>query len=90
MKKPTICSNVGGIPEIIKDGHNGFLIEKNDHTEWKNKILEMLNDKNRAKEISQNGYDLVSSSFNWDIIAKRFFDILISNPDLTRNKDSNQ
>jgi len=90
MKKPTICSNVGGIPEIVKDGYNGFLIEKNDHTKWKNKISEILNDKNLAKEISQNGYDLVSSSFNWDVIAKRFFDILISNPDLTRNKDSNQ
>ena len=29
-KKPVIASNVGGIPEIVKDGETGFLVNKGD------------------------------------------------------------
>lgn len=30
MKKPVIATAVGGIPELMKDGETGFLIEKDD------------------------------------------------------------
>ena len=90
MKKPTICSNVGGIPEIIKDEYNGFLIELNDHIEWKKRILQVLDDTKKAKEMSQNGYDVVSKNFNWKIIAEKFNDVIIKNSDLLENQHKNQ
>ena len=90
MKKPTICSNVGGIPEIIKDGHNGFLIEKNDHKKWKERILEILNDEKKGEEISQNGYDFVVRNFDWKIIAEKFNDIIIRNSNFIRNEHRNE
>jgi len=89
MKKITICSNVGGIPEIIKDGYNGFLIGKNDHIEWKKRILEVLDDTKRAKEISQNGYDMISKNFNWETIAEKFYDI-IKKSNLLEKQHKNQ
>ena len=90
MKKPTICSNVGGIPEIIKNGYNGFLVGINDHVEWKKRILEVLEDTKKSKEMSQNGYDIVSKNFNWEIIAEKFYDIIIKNSNLLEKQQKNQ
>lgn len=39
---PVLTTNVSAIPEVIKDGENGFLAEPNDPHEIKNKILEIM------------------------------------------------
>jgi len=41
MGKPVIGSKVGGITEIIEDGINGILIDRNDAIEYHNKLLEL-------------------------------------------------
>lgn len=38
MGKPVISSNISGIPELIKDKENGFLIPEKDAMELKNKL----------------------------------------------------
>jgi len=39
---PIIGSTVGGIPEIIKDGYNGFLFEKNKHDDLEGKLKSLI------------------------------------------------
>lgn len=41
---PVVSTNVGGIPDIIKDGINGYLIDYNDHEAMANRIVKLLND----------------------------------------------
>ena len=31
LKLPVLATNVGGNPELIKDKHNGFLVEKGNY-----------------------------------------------------------
>ena len=38
-----VSSSVGGIPDIVKDGENGFLFEVGDCDSFKNRILDILN-----------------------------------------------
>jgi glycosyltransferase involved in cell wall biosynthesis len=78
MKKPIIATNVGGIPEIIEDGKSGFLIEKGDHIEWINKLDYLINNKQKAKEMSEIGYKFAKDNFNWDKIAKNLLRIINS------------
>ncbi len=42
---PVVTTPVGAIPEIIKDGQNGFFIQPGDHIALASRILQLLNDK---------------------------------------------
>ena len=72
MKKPVIATNVGGIPELMRDKENGFLIEKGDS----NKLIEYLqiifNDSQKAKKMGELGNRYVIDNFSWEIIVKKF------------------
>lgn len=49
---PVVATNVGGVPEQISDGENGFLIEPNDSNSLARKILLLLSDKNEYHRMS--------------------------------------
>lgn len=53
-KTPVIASNVGGIPELIKDGINGFLFEPNNSEDLYRKINLIIENPNLLGEIRQN------------------------------------
>lgn len=55
-KKSVIASNLGGIPEIIKDGYNGFLFEAGNANSLKYKIRKIINNKLYIK-LGQNAYN---------------------------------
>jgi glycosyltransferase involved in cell wall biosynthesis len=42
--KPVVATRVGGIPELIDDGHTGFLVDRGDHQAMAEKILALLAD----------------------------------------------
>jgi len=76
MKKPVIATNVGGIPELMKDRKTGFLVEKDNHLQIIEKISLLLNNKNQRKEMGENGREFVSKNFSWDVISKNFVDMM--------------
>jgi len=86
MKKPILATNVGGISESCKDGETCFLIKKNDSDDWINKILSLLNDKAKMKEMGEKGSSYVRENFSWDKIANDFISILESNSYLASDK----
>jgi len=72
MKKPVLATNVGGIPELMKDKETGFLIEKGDYEEWVDKISFLLNDEKKAHQMGLDGRKFVKENFSWDVIARKF------------------
>jgi len=72
MKKPVLATNVGGIPELMKDKETGFLIKKEDYKEWIEKISFLLNDEKIAHKMGLAGRKFVEDNFSWNIIAKKF------------------
>jgi len=78
MKKPVVATNVGGIPELMKNNETGFLVEKGDVNEWIEKLSLLINDKEKRKTMGEAGRKFVEKNFNWNKIAKEFLDILKS------------
>ena len=72
MERPVIATNIGGIPEIMKDGKSGFLVEEGDSKGIAEKILYMLENKKNIIQMGSYGRLLVINNFSWDVIAKKF------------------
>ncbi len=76
MEKPVVATNVGGIPELMKDGETGFLVTKNNPEELAEKISILVNDNKKSESMGKKGKDFVSTNFNWDKICHDFLDCL--------------
>jgi len=75
MEKPVIATNVGGIPELMKDNESGFLVNKHDHQDLHNKLELILTDSTKAVNMGKKGKEFVSNNFSWKKIAKDFITI---------------
>ncbi len=49
---PAVCSRVGGVPEVVTDGVEGYLVEPRDVQTMAARALEILTDPERHKEMS--------------------------------------
>ena len=72
---PVIGSNVGGIPDVIKDGYNGFLVPERSSNELAIKIIELLSDKELQSNFKKNGLITVKEKFTWNIVSNKFENI---------------
>jgi len=73
---PVIACKVGGIPEIIKDGINGLLIDKDNLKQLSQSICRILRDNNLRDEIKRNNIDYESR--NWINTAEETQNLYIS------------
>ena len=73
--KPVIASNIGGIPDIVKDGINGYLFEAGNERELANKILMLYNNENVRKEMGTNSRKIVEDKFTWEKVSKRYLEV---------------
>ena len=60
---PVIGTKVGGIPEIISDSYNGYLVVPDDSSILAQRIEKLLNDKSTRDRFINSGIKTVSESF---------------------------
>lgn len=61
---PVIASCVGGVPEIIKNGENGFLTEPDNENGFANIIKKLISDKDLRKVMGKKGTRIIAEKFN--------------------------
>jgi glycosyltransferase involved in cell wall biosynthesis len=64
MKKPVVCTDVGGNRELVRDGETGRLVAPRDSEAFVNAILELLQKPDEARCMAENGYQLVMEQFS--------------------------
>lgn len=62
--KPIIGSKIGGIPELIQDGINGFTYEHNDVSELTNKLKKLFNNDETVKQFSKNSKKIFIQNYS--------------------------
>ena len=67
-----IGSNVGGIPELIKNNETGILIPPENPEKLAQAVNELLSDKEKAKKLAANGNMFVKKNMIWDVILPKY------------------
>lgn len=62
---PVVATDVGGNPEIIRHGVDGYLVGKGDHEMLANRINELVGDDQLRTDMGRRGWEKVSQQFAW-------------------------
>jgi len=75
LKIPVIATNVGGIPEIIKDHNTGILVPSENPSEMLSAINSLLDDERLQKDLADNAYNFINKNFTWDTLLSQYLDL---------------
>ena len=75
FKKATISSKVGGIPDLIEHGKNGFLFEPGDYARFSEFILELAHDDEKRTTMGECLYEKALKDFSVESMASTQHDI---------------
>ncbi len=70
MSKPTVCSAVGGIPDLILEGETGMLVPSDDDAALGRKLLELIDQPQLREELGKNLHELAVSHFSNEHLAE--------------------
>ena len=71
-ERPVISNNIGNMPEIIKNGYNGFIVKK-DVNEYVEKINWMRNNREKMIEMGKNARkSLIEDGWDWKDKAENY------------------
>ena len=68
FKTPVVASNVGGIPDVIKDRETGLLVPEKDLPALAEAVVRVLRDPGLAGALAEHGLRHVNDYFDWDRI----------------------
>jgi glycosyltransferase-like protein len=70
MQKPVVATSVGGIPELVKDGETGYLVEFGDVLGLSESISRLIEDPELRAEMGRKGRESVEG-YTWESAAKK-------------------
>jgi glycosyltransferase involved in cell wall biosynthesis len=69
-KLPVVATNVGAIPDIVRDGESGYLVEPGDVQGIANALITLISDPEKCRAFGEKGYQLVQGNYSWVAIGR--------------------
>lgn len=70
-KTPVVSTNVGGIPEVIKDGENGFLTHPFQAKDLAEKLVILSQDKGLQQKFTEISFQKLKENYTTEIMARK-------------------
>lgn len=75
-----MATNVGGIPEIVKNDETGFLVEPQNADSLKKALEKLIKNENLRKSMGEKGKKRVTQEFDAKKMAKAYGEIYTWEP----------
>lgn len=71
LGKPIVATRVGGIPEMVIDGENGFLVESEDEHACAHRMAALLASPERCQAMGMQGHTIARQRYEPDAVARQ-------------------
>jgi glycosyltransferase involved in cell wall biosynthesis len=71
-KRAVIVTDVGGLPEVVKDGETGYVVNKDDYRLFLKSIIDLLDNDQKKADFSENGFLRAKSIFSPDRMSREY------------------
>ena len=78
-KKPTICSNFGGMKEVVDNGKTGFVVPANNRKELANALSILIRDKDLRNNMGDEGNKRLKNYFSEKIMLNKYQNLFNDN-----------
>lgn len=75
LGKPVICSNIGGLPEIVEDGITGYLFEPGNARELTARIQALWDQPELCRKLGEAGREKVLRQYSADVCYQRIAEV---------------
>ena len=69
-----VASNIPAFDSLLGHGQYGTLFESENSQDLSMKIVDLLGDENKRREIAQRG-KIYAQEFDWDVVAEKIYDV---------------
>ena len=69
--RPTVCTAVGGVPELLTDGETGYLVPPKDPQQLATRLVSLLSNPETARRMGRAGRQRVEAEFSLDRTVAR-------------------
>ena len=70
--KPLVATRWRGIPDLVKDGVNGFLVEPGDATSLSKALIALIKDEKLRTVLGKNGMRSFRENYTTDVFRQNF------------------
>src|SRR4030067_2200976 len=74
MGRPVVGTKAGGVPEVVKDGISGILVEPDNPAALAGAIISLLRNRERMRQMGDAGRKIVEENYSIDVMVKRLYD----------------
>jgi len=83
---PIVATRVGGLTEILVDGHSGILVEKRNPRQCASAVLELMADPIRRQRLGQAAANFIAEDYSLTAATRRvenvYLDMMATKPEL--------
>jgi glycosyltransferase involved in cell wall biosynthesis len=74
LKVPVVGTDVGGIPELVKNNKTGLLVPPNNPQKLAESVNKLLENKQNANQLANSGYKFIKNNMTWDVILPKYIE----------------